>query len=519
MTDRDPQTPNRLSRLTVALTWLAAAAAAVAGLLIGASAAEGGVYRVAQCNPGLGAGHPDLSFGRNSDHYVSEAACEKGRGLSIKHSARQSPSGRWGAWSLQAPAGTTIRAITTKLSAGAAGGHVPELFAGFPGSEEDTPFGDAAASAARWRGKGADGFEARLECRRDAGCGEGAAAKLRVRRIFLKLLDDALPATELGGPLGSEATRRGTGVLKTTTTDEGAGVRRVFLTVNGEPVGARRLDCSLRRRVALRLRPCPSAADLEFTLDTVASPFRQGPNGLRVCALDWAPTNDRNRACTIGRVRIDNECPVDEGTESSRVEARLEGLGRRGSVPYGQGASVTGTLLDENGSPAAGAEVCVATRVDTHDAVERVIATPQTDSQGRFEARLEAGPSREVRVAHWSDSTHVDERYLRLGVRARPSLRLRPRGTLRNGERLRFAVRLHGPEAAGRRVHLKVRNGSRWQILRNGSTSGSGTWHGAYRFRATTGSEVYAFRAFVPRQQGYPYDAGRSEVRKARVVG
>jgi len=518
MTERQPHTPTRLSRLTVALTWLAAAAAAVAGLLIGASAAEGGVYRVTQCNPGLGAGHPDISFGRNSDHYSSEAACEQGRGLSVKHSARRSAAGRWGAWSLQAPTGTTIRAITTKLGASASAGHVPQLFAGFPGSD-DTPFSDAAASAARWRGKGADGFEARLECRRDGGCGEGAAAKLRVRRIFLKLLDDALPDTELAGPLGREATRRGTSVLETTTTDDGAGVRRVFLAVNGEPVGARRLDCSLRRRIALRLRPCPSTADLEFTLDTAAGPFRQGPNGLRVCALDWAPTNDRNRACSVGRVRVDNECPIDEGAEPSRVDARIEGLGRRGSIRHGRPAHVTGKLLDDGGAPVPAAQVCVATRIDTHDAVERVVATPTTDSQGRFGARLEPGPSREVRVAHWSDSTHVDEGYLRLGVRARPRLRLRPRRTLHNGERLRFAVRLHGPEAAGRRVHLKVRNGSRWQILRNGSTTGSGTWHGAYRFRATTGSAVYAFRAFVPRQQGYPYDAGRSDVRKAQVAG
>jgi len=97
MTERQPHTPTRLSRLTVALTWLAAAAAAVAGLLIGASAAEGGGYRVTQCNPGLGAGHPDISFGRNSDHYSSEAACEQGRGLSVKHSARRSAAGRWGA--------------------------------------------------------------------------------------------------------------------------------------------------------------------------------------------------------------------------------------------------------------------------------------------------------------------------------------------------------------------------------------------------------------------------------------
>ena len=517
MTDRQPQTPTRPSRLTVALTWLAAAAATVAGLLIGASAADGGVYRATQCNPGLGAGHPDLSFERNSDHYVSEAACEQGRGLSVKHSARRSAAGRWGAWSLEAPAGTTIRGITTKVGATASDGHSPRLFAGFPGSDP-TPFGDLAAGTARWRGEGATGFGARLECARDGHCGEGATAKLRIRRLFLKLVDAAAPATGLGGPLGRDSTQRGIRVLATTSTDDGAGIRRVFLAVNRLPVGARKLDCSLRRRIALRLRPCPAAADLDFTLDTAAPPFRQGPNSLRVCALDWAPTNDRNRACSIGRVRVDNECPVD-GAEGGEIDARLEGLDRRGSVQYGQTAHVVGRLLGEGGLPIADAEVCVATRVDLHDAVERVVATPATDSRGRFDVTLDPGPSREVRIAHWRDSEHVAERYLRLGVRARPTLRLRPRGTLHNGDRLQFGVRLHGPAAGGRRVHLKVRVGSRWQTLRTGSTGDSGRWHGAYRFRATSGSEVYAFRAFVPRQQGYPYDAGRSAVRKASVVG
>jgi hypothetical protein len=518
MTDGSEHGQGRLSRAIVAFTWLAATAGTIALLLIAASAAEGGVYRVAQCNPGLGASHPDLSFDRNSDHYTSAAACEQGRGLTVRHSARRSRSGRWGAWTLDAPRGTTIRAMTTRVAAAASAGHEPQLLAGFPGSDP-TPFGDPAAGGARWRGEGASGFEARLECTRDGGCGEGVAAKLRIRRLLLTLFDGAAPTTGLGGPLASDSTQRGTRTLTTSSTDDGSGIRRVFLAVNRQPVGARRLDCFLRRRIALRLRPCPATPNLDFTLDTAAGPFRQGPNGVRVCVLDWAPTNDRNRACSTSRVRVDNECPVDGGAEPATIEARIEGLGSRGSVRHGETAHVAGQLLAEAGGPVAGAEICVATRVDLHDAVERVVATPTTDSQGRFNTTLEAGPSREVRIAHWSDSEHVVERYLRLGVRARPDLRLRPRGTLGNGERLRFAVRLHGPEAGERRVHLKVRVGSSWRILRNGSTNESGVWHGAYRFRATSGSEVYAFRAFVPRQQGYPYDAGRSAVRKAHVSG
>lgn len=515
----DPE-PARPTRATVAIAWLAAAGGTIALLLVGASAAEGGVYRVAECNPGLGAGHADLVFDRNSDHYVSQASCQEGRGLSVRHAARRSPSGRWGAWTLTAPQGTTLRRVTTKVSAIAADGHVPQLLVGFPGSEP-TPFGRPRGNVhtARWRGEGARSFQARLRCERDGGCGEGAGAKLRIRRVFVQLLDAEAPSAELGGPLGGERTQRGTRALETISTDAGSGIRRVFLAVNGKPVGARKLDCALRRRIALRLRPCPASAEPSFELDTAATPFRQGPNSLRVCALDWAPTNDRNRNCATRRVRIDNACPVDEGSTAGTLEAHIAGLRHGRSIAHGRPARLVGRLVDSAGGGVEGAEVCVATRIDVHGAVERVVATPTTEAGGQFEARLEPGPSRQVRVAHWSDSEHVSERYLRLGVRARPGLRLSPHGTLHNGQRLRFTVRLHGPEAAGRRVHLKVRSGSRWLTLRNGSTNAAGRWSGSYRFRATTGAQTYSFRAYVPRQQGYPYQSGRSATRRVRVSG
>ncbi len=96
--------PTRLSRATVAVVWLAAAAVAILILLVAAGSAEGGIYRAAQCNPGLGAGRGDFTFERNSDHYASEADCE-GPGLVVRHRNRSSRRDRWGAWTLPAPTG------------------------------------------------------------------------------------------------------------------------------------------------------------------------------------------------------------------------------------------------------------------------------------------------------------------------------------------------------------------------------------------------------------------------------
>ena len=66
---------------------------------------------------------------------------------------------------------------------------------------------------------------------------------------------------------------------------------------------------------------------------------------------------------------------------------------------------------------------------------------------------------------------------------------------------------------------MEARSGRRWITVASGRTSPSGTWHGEYRFRSTTGSRRYAFRARVPKQPGYPYEAGRSAVRRIRVTG
>ena len=61
--------------------------------------------------------------------------------------------------------------------------------------------------------------------------------------------------------------------------------------------------------------------------------------------------------------------------------------------------------------------------------------------------------------------------------------------------------------------------GRRWLDLRQGRTGRRGTYRARYRFHATTGRRTYAFRAAVPKQSGYPYEAGRSRVKRVTVIG
>jgi len=514
-----PREPARLGPAAVAVIWLAAAAGTIAFLLVAAGRAEGGTYRAVQCHKAHGAGRGDFSFERSSEHYASLSDCE-GRGLVVRHRARSTRRDRWGGWTLRAPAGALFTSLRARVAGTASSGHQPELLMSAPGSDAG-PFGRARGSShlVRWSGAGAEGFTSRLRCSRAGGCGEGAAARAMIRSVSLRLLDETAPSAELAGQLAELRTQRGVRRLETLAGDRGSGVRRIFLEVNSKPLGAHKLNCELRGGIAFRLRPCPGSAERGWTLDTDGRAFRQGLNRLRVCVDDWAPGGGKNRACARHRVRVDNQCPLDAGAEHGVLRARIAGAGGNRAIPRDRAIRVEGALTHPDGQGIGGAEVCVATRTHPGGAEERVVATPITAADGRFQARLRPGPSRHVRVAHWPDAENVAERHLRLRVRARPRLRVLPRRTLRNGERARFAVRLHGPHQGGREVRLEVHTGRRWQVIRSHRANGRGLWRDSYRFTSTTRSRTYRFRAVVPRQQGYPYARGWSKVRRVRVHG
>jgi hypothetical protein len=488
------------------------AIAIVASLaLAAATPASAGTYRAAICNPDLGARHPDAMFERNSRHYESHASCDVGGGgLAISHDDAASGARAWAAWVVPAPGGTAISRLSVSAAGRAGGGNVPELLGG-PGRSL-TPFAAPAGQLQRfrWAGPPSKAFAARLRCRRPSGC-RGRRARIRVKRLALVLDDHVGPTLELDGSLFAAGSRRGVQTVAPSATDIGGGVRRLLVQVNGQPTTAQTISCRVTNRIATRLRPCPGAASARFAAATASSPFRQGPSMVRVCAADYAVTTAANRTCTHRRVRIDNLCPVSEVAGGATLGASLRRNGNR--------AVVAGRLLDSGGWGVSGARVCVATRVRLKGVAERVAVAPLTDPDGHFRAPLPSGPSREVRVAYWPSTSGAVERYLHLEVPARPRLRLRFGHPVHNGDRVRFRVRLPGPAHARRRVRIQVRVGGRWLDLRHGLTGKRGIYRARYRFHATTGRRTYAFRAVVPKQRGYPYEAGRSQVQRVAVIG
>ncbi len=505
----------RLHRLILPLI----VAATLAVLLVIPRDADAGSYRAVQCHRELGAHHADASWNTNSGRYARSSDCSAA-GLTVTHEPRGAVTGngRFGAWTLTAPAGTQIARIGAGVAARAQAGHVPQMLVTLVSGATRAVAGVPGTShRVGWVGSGGRSLIARLICNRQRGCGAGREARLAVRRISLTLRDLAEPVIGLAGGLLAQGSHRGTQALEVNASDAGSGVRSITAEVNGDPVTANAQACALADGVAVRLRPCPAAVSARIELDTTATAFRQGPNVVRVCAADYATTQAPGLDCESRSVRVDNLCPVSK-IQGAVLEARFAGGSTRSESASNRTTLLSGRILDAAGRPLPGARVCIASRVRADGAPERIVATPTTGGGGRFSLTLSAGPSREVRVAHWAGPEHVREQFLDLRSRAVPKLEVKPR-RLRNGSRARFNVRLPGPAAAGRRVVVQARSAGRWISVDEGATGRAGTWRGSYRFRSTTGTQRYSFRAVVPRQSGYSYLKGRSRTRSVTVSG
>ncbi len=84
-----------------------------------------------------------------------------------------------------------------------------------------------------------------------------------------------------------------------------------------------------------------------------------------------------------------------------------------------------------------------------------------------------------------------------------------------NGEAVTFSGRLRGaflpPE--GKLVELQFSDRGKWRTFRTfRAAPSSGRWSYSYRFDGTRGTRRYLFlfRVTIPKENGYPFTAGRS---------
>jgi hypothetical protein len=197
-------------------------------------------------------------------------------------------------------------------------------------------------------------------------------------------------------------------------------------------------------------------------------------------------------------------------------------LVERPRTRFGHTIPLRGRLTSPGGNPLAGREVVVSERTKVPGARWRPLATLRTSRAGRFTFRALRGPSRTLRFRFGGAATIRGRTALvRLGVRATTSVRV-DRRTVVNGEAVVFRgrVRGHPLPTSGKLVELQARTRGGWRTFATPRASArSGAWSYAYRFSATRGSVRYRFRAFVPKESGFPYESGASRTVRVRVRG
>ena len=191
-------------------------------------------------------------------------------------------------------------------------------------------------------------------------------------------------------------------------------------------------------------------------------------------------------------------------------------------VRHGRRARMSGRLLAPGGNPLVGGPVEVAARVDLPGAVFAPVATLTTSKSGRFSYLLPAGPSRIVQF-HYGGAAKIrpQTKIVRLRVRAGATLRARPNRVV-TGEYTTFRGRIttRPVPSTGKLVELQYFDRGHWRTFRSvRAAATTGRWRYSYRFTGTAGVRTYRFRAYVPRENSYPYAPGASHSVRVTVRG
>ncbi len=198
------------------------------------------------------------------------------------------------------------------------------------------------------------------------------------------------------------------------------------------------------------------------------------------------------------------------------VRRRKTVLRPRVRVGFGRSVSIAGQLANSDGQPLPGAAVAVYSRTATKP--EQVVSLLTTGPKGRYRYRARGTSTRTLRFAYAGTAQILPSQdEVTLLVPAASTIKINPRKTT-NGRTVRFRGRLKAP-IPGKLVELQARLPGRWQTFKTLRTGPSGVWKARYRFSDTCGQQRYRFRARLPKQAGYPYEAGRTRTASVTVNG
>lgn len=292
-----------------------------------------------------------------------------------------------------------------------------------------------------------------------------------------------------------------------------------------EATVADRLSGPSERQGSIGVRPLGSGVEFE-ELPTRVEPGRLiarwdsdsyplGAYEFRATGFDVAGNSAAARLRSDGRLMaLPNplKMPVRIGSGFGAEPGSRQKL-----TPYGRWVRYSGRLRTLDGDPVSNAEVTVTETFAAGSAPTTRTTPVRTRADGSFSLRLPPGPSREVSASFGGTRllTRAAGTKARLEIRGAVRLRASAAVARIGGAPVVFSGRvgrLGAKSPAGRAVELQFRYpGADWSEFRTVETNSAGRFRYAYRFSDDDSRGVrFQFRAVVPAQEGWPYDAGAS---------
>jgi hypothetical protein len=337
----------------------------------------------------------------------------------------------------------------------------------------------------------------------------------------LVLRTDSLPTgSEFRGGL-LDPSAHGTTGLTFTAADDGPGVYKVIVTIDGTPVYDATPNSNAGKCVPVATdaatgalmwqwqQPCPQSQTVDVQVRTTT--LADGPHELAVTVVNPArdvttvlrrtiTTNNRTTvSATLTSDRISGSgvaapAPVYAVVLDARTRAFARGVRRDWSH---SGLGLSGTLTSVAAVPAPGVLVTLFARYAGQRAA-RAVARTSTDAAGHWALAAPRGPSRRLAIVYGEQPDPASTQAIRIRQVVTPDVGLAIRRL--GGGRLRFSGRLRIKPLGRPRplVVIQTRNGAGWQALGTAlRVKGSGSYSVIYDGgpRAVGGS--YAFRAVV----------------------
>ena len=402
-------------------------------------------------------------------------------------------------------------------------------------------------------------FHVLAVCQPDCATRAGLSAWFKIYRARFTLGDDSPPAGDVSGPLVERPVLRGVVSATVNGRDTGGGVYLARLYVDDQLVDqgtfpgeqCRDHDPGGDPYEFAAPKPCPGSAATTLSLDTRRL-AGDALHRLRIDVVDAAgnvTTLATQDAYVLGSAPdgfydaashkwFNPDANADSprarnGTDAGLAKPVMDFAVRHRSKHSRRPAHVRSRVVSLRGRPTVvghlrdtGRHAIAGARVWLGECAKggtcRITQGPfVTSRRGGFSARLAAGrPTRQVYLLYfpWTDSNEVyAATALRLGVRARVTLRVRPR-VVRNGHSVRFAGSLRVPILPGELTGaLQTLDAGRWRIFKIVHISSTGRFAGRYRFHRSANVR-YHFRVRVSgAQAGMRYDSGISPTVRVRV--